>query len=702
MTDRIVLPEGQENKVRDTMRTMIDVLNTATKAYDEGRPIMTDEEWDNYYFDLLTLEEEVGFALSDSPTQKISYEVVSKLEKVTHSHKMLSLDKTKNLSVVDSFLGSNLFIAMCKMDGLTCSLHYHNGFLVSAETRGNGIEGENILHNARVIPSIPNHINYDKDLTVDGEIICTYKKFEKFAQEYKNPRNFAAGSVRLLDSKECEARNLKFVAWDVIEGLENRISHFKKDENEKVIVDESQWFEEGVNNYLCEKLMDLAKLGFTIVPWYSRKFDMSENISSLTEVVEYLQKQAVDHSYPIDGIVFKFDNIEYGKSLGATAHHFKNAIAYKFYDEVYDTTLKYIDWTMGRTGILTPVAVFKPVEIDGAIVERASMHNYGVMRELLGECAYVGEPLKVYRANQIIPQLKPVEENARFNYGYVVAHGGVSANDEPEWCPICGGPCSTQKSSDGILNKVCENPQCKGKFINILDHFAGKKGLDIKGISESTLEKLIEWGWVENIEDIFNLRQYEKEWSSKQGFGKKSVQKILDAIDESKNCTFESFISAIGIPLVGPAVAKNLAQIVNNSYEQFRELVNKKYNFAQIPTFGGAKADAILNFDYTEADKIYNNYLKMRKIDESEESMGPQLLTGKIFVITGKLHKYKNRMALVQVIEAYGGRVANSVSTKTSYLINNDINSNSAKNIAAKGAGIPIITEDEFDAMLSI
>ena len=646
-----------ENGIK-LMENLVAELNKATVAYDKGEPIMSDKEWDDLYFELQSLEKKYGQSLENSPTRKIYFEKVSELKKVKHSHPMLSLDKTKDIDVIKSFFGDKDRIAMCKMDGLTCSLTYENGKLISAETRGDGVVGEDITHNALVIPSIPNRIKYSERLVIDGEIICTYHDFENFKDEYKNPRNFASGSIRLLDSKECANRKLTFVAWDVIEGMSGKL--------------------------LTENLQELNKLGFNIVPI---------TVSDTVEVqIDTIKDFAKIFGYPIDGVVFKFNDIEYGKSLGATDHHFKNAIAYKFYDEEYETRLITIHWTMGRTGVLTPVAVFEPIEIDGTIVERASLHNYSIMREVLGSCAYVGQKIKVYKANQIIPQ---ISDAVKFDYGTVVSHGGVSANDEPECCPICGGGTEIIKSADGIMNMYCSNPNCEGKLINRIDHYCSKKGLDIKGLSKATLEKLIDWGWISNIQDIYNLKDIKEEWISKPGFGVKSVNNILSAIEESKKCKLENFISAIGIPLIGRTVSKELVKYINN-YDDFKEKIKNNYDFSDIEGFGPAMNKAIHDFDYTSADAIYYNYLTIEQSQKEEIAEGGSSLEGMIFVITGKLKSFKNRDELKAVIESKGGKVAGSVSKNTNYLINNDNLSTTAKNKKAQELGIPIITEETF------
>ena len=619
---------------------------------------MSDKEWDDLYFELQSLEKKYGQSLENSPTRKIHFEKVSELKKVKHSHPMLSLDKTKDIDVIKSFFGNQDRIAMCKMDGLTCSLTYENGRLISAETRGDGAVGEDITHNALVIPSIPNRINYSERLVIDGEIVCTYYDFENFKDEYKNPRNFASGSIRLLDSKECANRKLTFVAWDIIEGMSGKL--------------------------LTENLQELDKLGFNVVPI---------TVSDTVEVqIDTIKDFAKVFGFPIDGVVFKFNDIEYGKSLGATDHHFKNAIAYKFYDDTYSTRLRTIQWTMGRTGVLTPVAVFEPVEIDGTTVERASLHNYSVMKDVMGDCAYVGQRIEVYKANQIIPQIASA---IKMSYGEVICKGGVSANDNPEFCPICQGATAIIASADGIKNMVCDNPNCSGKIINQLDHYCSKKGLDIKGLSKATLEKLIDWGWVNRITDLYILDRYKDEWIKQEGFGEKSVTKILSAIEASKKCKLENFISALGIPLIGRTVSKELVKYIKD-YNDFRQKVKSNYDFSNIDGFGAAINNSLLSFDYTYADFIYHTFLTIEEAQNDDVQSGGSSLEGMTFVITGKLQSFKNRDELKAVIESKGGKVAGSVSKNTNYLINNDNLSTTAKNKKAQELGIPIITEETF------
>lgn len=636
--------------MKEKMRTLIDLLNSWTEAYDMGKPTVSDEEWDNKYFELVNLERESNFSFPDSPTQSINFTIVNKLEKVTHNHKMLSLEKTKNIEDVSKFFGNKDYIAMCKMDGLTCSLTYENGILVSAETRGNGSVGENILHNAMVIPSIPKRIKYKETFVVDGEIICTAKNFKQFEDKYENPRNFAAGSIRLLDSKECYNRNLTFIAWDIIDGYKNFST-------------------------LLEKLIFLEELGFEFVPYA---------MGTVSFCIDTLKEEAKKCGYPIDGIVFKFNDIEYGKSLGATDHHFKNAIAFKFYDERFKTYLKDIEWSIGRTGVLTPIAVYEPVDDGISTFERASLHNVSVMESLFNDALpYKGQPIWVGKSNQIIPQVFEVEE--------LPIDKEVEFLFTPQYCPICGELASIEEN-EGVKILVCGNPNCEGKMINKLNHFCGKNGLDIKGLSKATLEKLMEWEWIENIIDIFSLKEHRTEWTQKVGFGQKSVDNILNAIEEAKTTTVEAFISSLGIPLIGKVVAADLMKHFKD-YCEFREAVNNKFDFSKFESFAESKTEALWNYDYTEADEIFKLLIFNPK---EEEKVYGETCANLKFVITGKLTKFKNRNEFKKLIENNGGKVVDSVSKNTSYLINNDITSTSGKNKEAQKLGIPIISEEEF------
>lgn len=657
-----------ENLNQEMYELLLANMKKWQKAYDEGHPEISDIEWDDYYTTLLTIEKNQGFADPESPSQKIHYDVVNELKKVEHNHPMLSLDKTKDLNEIKSFISGHDWICMAKMDGLTCSLHYRGGRLVRAETRGNGLVGEDITHNAYKIPSIPKTIDSNYDTVVDGEIICTYENFEKFNKDYSNPRNFASGSIRLLDSNECAKRGLVFVAWDMINGYDK-------------FNEEDIW-----PSTLRGKLEALRFLGFTIVPWDTALSKYGETLEDTIKSVKSICGVA---SYPIDGLVFKYNNCKEYDAAGRTDHHFKGGLAYKFYDEVYDTKLLNIEWSMGRTGVLTPVAIFEEIEIEGAKINRASLHNVSVMLELLGQ-PYVGEPLQIFRANQIIPQVYAAEQKDL-----------TISNLMIKYCPVCGEPVMLQ-NNDGVINACCPNENCEGKLLNVFDHFCGKKGLDIKGLSKATLEKLIDYGWIEKFTDIFNLKDYRKEWINKPGFGQKSVDRILESIEKSRTCDFEAFISALGIPMIGKVLAHKL---VNNfiDYADFRNAIEHDYQFSKIADIGLEKEKSLLSYDYTVADELINNrYIKLNyPSDEKAEAEGN--LQGLTFVITGKLGKYyKTRDVIKEVITKRGGRVVESVSSKTSYLINNDKSSGSAKNKTAQSLGIPIISEEDFHNQFDI
>lgn len=631
--------------IMNQIHNLIDKLNVYTKFYDEGHPVISDKEWDDMYFELQNLENEYNIYFEDSPTLNISYQVVNKLNKVEHSHPMLSLDKTKSIDTLKSFVGNKSYIVMGKMDGLTCSLTYRKGRLVAAETRGNGIVGEDILHNALQVKNIPNRIPFDdEEYVIDGEIICDYKTFKNFSSEYKNPRNFAAGSIRLLDSKESAYRGLSFIAWDCIKGLESQTS-------------------------LSGKLHILKKnFGFNIVPY------VVHGNRTMEEYIEYIKKTCQDMYYPIDGVVIKYNDIEEYNAAGRTDHHFKGGIAYKFYDEEYETTLEDIEWTMGRTGQLTPVAIFTPIDIDGTEVSRASLHNISIMKEL--GLSHYNCKISVYKANQIIPQISQVIED---NSQDVIVY--------PSICPICGCATSIHKDNDSEV-LYCDNPDCEGKILNQLDNFCGKKGLDIKGLSKATLEKLMNWGWIENEKDIFMLFTHRTEWIKKPGFGVASVDKILAAIDTASETTLDKVIAAAGIKEIGSRVAKDIAAHYD-TWADFR----KETNFLKIDGIGEVMNDNLINFVYKDIDYIVEHYLDIKSNQKEEVNNN---LEGKVFCITGKLKHFKNRTELQADIENKGGKVVSSMSSKVTHLINNDNTSTSSKNLAAQRAGIPIITEEEY------
>ena len=654
----------------------IDLLNKWQDAYDKGQPLVSDKEYDDLYFKLCEYEANTGEISPNSPTQKIRYTVVNELKKVKHEYQpMLSLDKTKDIEEIKSFIGKRDWIAMLKLDGLTCRLTYEGGKLVRAETRGDGYEGEDITHNAHVIPSIPQKIGYTHTLVVDGEMICDLEAFEQFKDEYANARNFAAGSIRLLDSAECAKRKLQFIAWDIIT---------KDFQSGKLAVD-------------LESLFDL---GFEIVP-FRANYGFNINFDE-EQYIDVLVKQAEECFYPIDGIVFKWDNRKEYEVAGRTDHHFRGGLAYKFYDEEYETELLDIEWSMGRTGVLTPVAIYKDIEIDGATCNRASLHNLSITRELLGDSPLVGQKIWIYKANQIIPQISKAEEVGEklgADPAYFWNDPELKFLFPPKECPICGAQTEMVESDSGTVELYCSSDTCPAKLINRLDHFCGKKGLDIKGLSKATLEKLIDWGWVSCVSDIFKLGEVADLWANKPGFGAKSVDNLLNAIYAARKCTLEAYISAWGIPLIGRTYSRKLAMEFA-SYDEFRDNIVGGFDFTTLDGFGPEKADAICSFDYTEADSLVDNHI-ITIIESAPLENSGNALQGAVVCITGKLQNFKNRDELKSLIEAAGGKVTSAVSSKTAYLVNNDINSTSSKNVTAKNLGVPIITEKELINMLS-
>ena len=632
----------------ERMKQLIQLLNDWTNKYDAGYPVVSDIEWDKNYFELKALEEETGICLMGSPTQNIHYEFKTSLTKVKHNHPMLSLDKTKDWQEFIEYFENKDVVGMPKLDGLTVSLVYENGKIISAETRGDGEIGEDVTHNILTVQGVPYIIPYKERLIIDGEIICTDKDFEPFKEEYKNNRNFASGSIRLLNANECRKRKLTFVVWNVVEGLESTV----------------------IKNFTT-----LKKLGFTVPPWTS-SFDWDAR--------DFLVNSCKELGYPIDGLVGRFNDIEYGTSLGSTSHHARAAYAFKFSDAEVDTELLDIEWGMGRTGVLTPVAIFEPVELEGTTVSRASLHNISVMNSLWKDNWYKGLTVTVFKSNQIIPQISKVTKEEEKK---------LIKLEMPKLCPECGGETKVVTSESGVKQLICTNPACQAKLINQLDHFCGKKGMDIKGLSKATLEKLINWGWVNKITDIYSLNKYKKEWIDKEGFGEKSVTNILQAIENSKICKLENFISALGIPLIGKTVAKEIVKYFA-TWDDFISAVGDG-QWSALDGFGPEMEKALNSFDFSIAKEV-EPYLTFEKIVIKNEESKDLPFYGKKIVITGRLQLIQNRQKLINIVEKNGGKIINSVSKNTSILINNDINSNSLKNKKAKELGIPIITEQDF------
>ena len=638
---------------------LISLLNKYRDAYyNESKSLISDYEYDKLYDELERLEKETGIVMSNSPTQTVGYEVKSKFEKVKHNHPMLSLDKTKSEADLIKFLGNRIGVLMLKMDGLTVTLRYVDGKLQSAETRGNGEIGEDILHNAKVFSNIPLHIDYSGELIVDGEAIIDSQTFERINSElppenqYKNQRNLASGSVRQLDSSVAAHRNIKFIAWKCVKGFES-------------------------NNDFRDKLICLSDLGFEIVPLYCMSHVTNEDLDWYIDV---LKEEAQQFGYPIDGLVLTYNDVAYGESLGMTGHHPKHSIAYKFYDEENVTKLLDVEWSMGKTGDLCPVAIFEPVEIDGSTVSRASLHNISICKNLqIG----MGDEITVYKANAIIPQIAD----------------NLTRSDTlkiPKTCPICGSQTEIVKDNDTEVLR-CTNPGCKGKLLGQLVNYVSRKGANIEGLSEESLSKFISWGWISNVPDVYKLPEHFEELKNKEGFGEKSVGKLADALEKSKKIELRNFITALSIPGIGPSQAQVLANYFG-TWERLAEAGVGDFDFSQIDGFGEITNENIHSWFgsvWIPNEKSWEIVTVL-----PSENTTVNKLSSKIFVITGTLNHFKSRDEAKEKIESLGGKVAGSVSKKTFALVNNDVESNSSKNKKAKELGVRIISEDELLKML--
>lgn len=636
--------------------------------YNEARPVVSDAAYDKLFDELSELEKETGVVYANSPTQTVGYVVKSELEKVKHSHPMLSLDKTKSVDDLVKFAREKDCILSLKMDGLTCLLTYENGELVQAETRGDGEVGELITHNAKVFDNIPLTIDYKGHFEIEGEAIITYDDFNKINEflsddkKYKNPRNLASGSVRQLDSKTAAKRHIKFIAWKVPTEVPEGIC----------------------SNSFLHRLMCARDFGFEIISFLAYSSSDKEH---LPEMIESLKTKAHNYGYPIDGLVMTYNDIQYGESLGMTGHHPKHSIAFKFYDEEVETVLKNIEWSMGKIGSLTPVAIFDPVEIDGTMVERASLHNVSILTKL---DLQIGDTIIVYKANQIIPQVK---EN-------------LSAKDResayiriPSQCPVCESSTQIVKENDSEV-LMCTNPHCKGKLLGRVSHFVSKKGMDISGLSEETIKKFIELGWITEITDVYNLEQHYDRLSTMSGFGKKSVDKLRKSIENSKTVRLDKFITSLSIPGIGTSQSKELAAAFS-TWNEFRDASVGFYNFTQLDGFGDVLSKNIHSW-FKDMCGIADNLASFMTFETGVNQNTDDSLNSKSFVVTGKVFRFKNRDEVKAEIEKRGGKVTGSVTKSTYALINNDIESNSSKNKKAKELGVKIITEDQLIEMLNM
>ena len=645
----------------ERMRGLVELLNRARRAYEqEDTEIMSNYEYDQLYDELLGLEKELNTTLASSPTVNVGYEVLSELPKERHETPMLSLDKTKEVSRLKEFLGDQKAVISWKLDGLTIVLTYRNGTLAKAVTRGNGEVGEVVTNNARVFQNLPLHIPYQGELVLRGEAVISYKDFEKINEEigdadakYKNPRNLCSGSVRQLNNEITAKRRVRFYAFTLVsaDGVDFRNSRQYQ----------MQWLEE-------------------------QGFDVVENhlvtAGTIDEEVEWFARHIETNELPSDGLVLVYDDIAYGQSLGATAKFPRDSFAFKWADEIRETTLKEIEWSPSRTGLINPVAVFEPVELEGTTVSRASVHNISIMEELeLG----VGDRITVYKANMIIPQ---IAEN--------LTRSGVK--DIPETCPVCGGATRIAMENE-TKTLYCTNPRCQAKHVKSFSLFVSRDAMNIEGLSEATLEKFIANGYVKDLTDLFHLDRYAEEIKNMDGFGEKSYENLQNSVDNARTTTLPRLVYSLGIPNIGIANAKVICRALGNDPERVMNATAEELD--EIPGVGDVIAKAYVDYFADEEHRdVFRRLLEEVHIPKEEETADSQKFAGVNFVITGSVEHFANRAEVKEEIEKRGGKVTGSVTSKTNYLINNDVNSTSSKNRKARELGIPIISEEEFLKML--
>lgn len=648
----------------ERMKQLIKELNNASYAYYNQVPIMSDYEWDKMYDELETLEYVTGIVLANSPTHNVGYSVADELKEVKHNHPMLSLDKRKSVDELVEFIGDKDCFLSVKADGLTTSLHYIDGKLIGAETRGDGVRGIECLQNVLTMKNVPKEIPYKDELIIDGEIIIRWDTFREINdklpedKKYKHPRNLVSGSLQLLNSKEAAIRNMRFVAWRVIKGFEHKTP--------------------------SEDLFKAKDIGFEIIPILkSPRINQKEELVILLNQIREL---ANSHNIPYDGAVMAVDDYKIADSMGRTDKFFRHSMAYKYEDELFETVLTDIKWNTSKTGLINPVAIFEPVDLNGAITTRATLHNITYIKDMM---LGIGDRIRVYRSNMVIPKVHDsIDKSGNFKI--------------PSKCPICGQPTRIIKENDSEV-LVCENSDCKGKLLGKLVHAASRNALDIENLSESTIEKFINLDWLNSIKDIYHLSDHENKMKTLDGFGKRSVEKLLNSIEESRNTTLDRFIYSLSISLIGKTASKLIAERVNYSIREFIVIMGTKgaSYFNSLEGIGDKIISSLDNYWSKHSDMIYELSKEFTfetpniVLDEI-----PNTLQGKTFVVTGSVHHYKNRDELKADIVSHGGTVVGSVSSKTSYLINNDINSTSSKNQKAKSLNIPIILEEEFLSMI--
>ena len=638
------------------MKELVALLNKASEVYYQGKDdIMSNFEYDQLYEELEKLERDTGMVLAGSPTARVGYEVLSALPKETHPSPMLSLDKTKETDQLVSWLGSKEGLLSWKMDGLTIVLAYEDGKLVKAVTRGNGQVGEVITNNAKVFKNIPLEIPCKSHLVLRGEAVISYSEFERINQlldeeeQYKNPRNLCSGSVRQLNNEITAKRNVEFYAFALVEA--DGLDFGNSQEN---------------------KMKFLEGQGFDIVEY------KMVNAGNIVDTVKWFQDKITSNNFPSDGLVLIYEDIAYGDSLGRTAKFPRNSIAFKWADEIADTKLLGIEWSASRTGLINPIAIFEPVELEGTTVSRASVHNLSIMEQLqLGE----GDIIQVYKANMIIPQ---IAQN-------LTRSSNIKA---PSECPVCGKKTSVHEEN-GVKVLVCENEECLAKKIKSISHFVSRDAMNIDGMSEATIEKLVEKGLLHGLEGLFTLSKYKDEITEREGFGKRSFEKLVQAAENAKKTTVAKFVYSLGIPNIGLSNAKMVCKYMDNDFERVRHA--SKEELVEIDGIGEVIAESFANFfEEPGNNKIVDDLLEVIEFEKEETNPEEEDMAGINFVITGKVNIFANRNSVKEIIEARGGKVTGSVTSKTNFLINNDVLSNSSKNKKAKELDIPIITEEEF------
>lgn len=638
------------------MKELVEKLDQAAKAYyQEDREIMSNQEYDSLYDQLEQLEKETGTVLTNSPTVRVGYEAVNELPKEEHPSPMLSLDKTKDREVLRGFIGNHKCLLSWKLDGLTIVLTYENGELVKAVTRGNGIVGEVITNNARVFKNIPLRIPYKGQLVLRGEAIITYSEFERINEtigdvdaKYKNPRNLCSGSVRQLNNEITAKRNVRFYAFALVSAQDVDFSNSRE-----------------------QQFIWLKKQGFEVVEY---KVVTSE---SLDEAMDYFSKAIVNNDFPSDGLVVTYDDIAYGESLGSTAKFPRNSFAFKWADEMRETRLVDMEWSPSRTGLINPVAIFEPVELEGTTVSRASVHNISIVKELqLG----IGDTIKVYKANMIIPQ---IAENLTRSGNLVI----------PDKCPVCGREARIRKEND-VETLYCMNPDCVAKKIKSFSLFTSRDAMNIDGLSEATLEKFIAMGFIHNFGDIFEIGRYKDQIVEMEGFGQKSFDNLMVSLEKAKKTTLAKVIYSLGITGIGLANAKVICKYFDDDIEKIRYADEEEISSIEGigPVIAGSLADY---FKSAENNQKLDHLLSHLHLVH-EETSAEQVFAGKTFVITGSVEHFSNRSEAKEFIEARGGKVTGSVTKKTDYLINNDKTSASSKNKKAQELGIPILSEEDF------